>query len=65
MEEIISRINEILKLDIDNNTVLDISRSDLISKIIATDYDWKDIAQAFIQILADNNRTDDDYTVIA
>ena len=65
MEEIISRINEILKLDIDNNTVLDISRSDLISKIIATDCDWKDITEAFIQILADNNRTDDDYTVIA
>ena len=65
MEEIISRINEILKLDIDNNTVLDISRSDLISKIIAKDYDWKDITKAFIQILADNNRSADDYTVIA
>ena len=65
MEEIISRINEILKLDIDNNTVLDISRSDLISKIIAKDYDWKDITEAFIQILADNNRSSADYTVIA
>ena len=65
MEELISRINEILKLDIDNNTVLDISRSDLISKIIATDYSWKELIQAFIQILAENNRPDDDYTVIA
>ena len=65
MEKIISRINEILKLDIDNNTVLDISRSDLISKIIATDYDWKELIEVFIQILADNNREDDDYIVIA
>ena len=30
MEEIIARINEILKLDIDENTLLDISRSDII-----------------------------------
>lgn len=65
MEEIISRINEILRLDIDNNTVLDISRCDIISKIIAKDYDWKDLTEAFIQILTDNTRSKDDYNVIA
>ena len=65
MEEIVSRINEVLKLDIDNNTLLDISRSDIISKIIAKDYDWKDITQTFIQILSDNTRTLDEYNVIA
>jgi len=65
MEEIIARINEILKLDIDNNTILDISRSDIITKIIAKDYKWNDILQAFILILADSKREMDDYTVIA
>ena len=59
MEEIVSRINEVFKLDIDNNTLLDISRSEIITKIIAKDYDWKDITQAFIQILADSTRTSD------
>ena len=65
MEEIIARINEILKLDIDENTLLDISRSDIITKIIAKDYEWNDILQAFIQILADSKREMDEYTVIA
>ena len=65
MEEIIARINEILKLDIDENTLLDISRSDIITKIIAKDYEWNDILQAIIQILADNKREMDEYTVIA
>ena len=65
MEKIIARINEILKLDIDENTLLDISRSDIITKIIAKDYEWNDILQAFIQILADSKREMDEYTVIA
>ena len=65
MEEILARINEVLKLDIDDNTILDISRCDMIAKIIAKDYDWTDITQAFIQILADNSRSRDEYTVIA
>ena len=65
MKEIIARINEILKLDIDENTLLDISRSDIITKIIAKDYEWNDILQAFIQILADSKREMDEYTVIA
>ena len=65
MEEIIARIDEILKLDIDDNTVLDISRADIISKIIANDYEWSDIQQAFIHILADNGRKPDEYNVLA
>ena len=64
-EEIIARINEILKLDIDDNNVLDISRADIISKIIADDYEWDDIGQAFINILIDNGRKYDEFEVIA
>ena len=65
MEELIARINEILRLNIDDNIILDISRSDLICKIIAIEYSWAEITQAFIQILADSNRTSDEYNVIA
>lgn len=65
MEEIIARINEVLKLDIDDNETLDISRADIISKIIAKDCEWVDIQKAFINILTDNNRSTDDYNVLA
>ena len=65
MEEIISRINEILKLDIDDNAALDISRADMISKIVAKEHSQADIQQAFIHILTDNNRSHDEYDVIA
>lgn len=65
MEEILARINEVLKLDIDDNTVLNISRCDIIAKIIAKDYNWNDITQAFIQILADSRKSRDEYIVIA
>ena len=64
MEEVIVRINEILKLEIDDNETLDISRADLISKIIAKEHDWADIQQAFIHILTDNSRSRDEYEVI-
>ena len=65
MEEITARINEILKLDIDDNAILDISRADMISKIIAKEHNQADIQRAFIHILTDNNRSHDEYDVIA
>ena len=64
MNEILSRINEIMKLDIENNNVLDIWRYEVICRFIVEDYDWKSVQEALFQALIDD-RPNDEYNVIA
>ena len=59
-----TQINEIMKLDIDNNYELDIIRSELIYDILVKEYGWDDVQQALFQALIDD-RNEDEYTVIA
>lgn len=59
-----TQINEIMKLDIDNNYELDIIRSELIYDILVKEYGWDDVQQALFQALIDD-RNEDKYTVIA
>lgn len=64
MTEIIERINEILKLDIDDNSVLDIFRSDLINRFLIDEYGWEAVQNALFDILVEGNKTEDEYAVI-
>ena len=48
-DEILSRVNEIMKLDIENNNVLDIWRYEVICRFIVEDYDWKSVQEALFQ----------------
>ena len=51
MNEIKERINEILKLDIDDNDILDINRAELICNFIVKEYEWDEVQNALISLL--------------
>ena len=58
------RINEILKLDIDDNELLDFSRSDLIYRFLVEEYGWNEVQQSLFQALIDE-KPKKDYATIA
>ena len=58
------RINEILKLDIDGNELLDFSRSDLIYRFLVEEYGWNEVQQSLFQALIDE-KPKKDYATIA
>lgn len=64
MNEIKKRINEILKLDIDDNDILDINRAELICNFIVKDYEWDEVQNALISLLVEE-RKPEDYNAIA
>ena len=59
-----NRINEILKLDIDGNELLDFSRSDLIYEFLVKEYGWNEVQQSLFQALIDE-KPKEDYVTIA
>lgn len=58
------RINEILKLDIDDNELLDFSRCDLIYQFLVEEYGWDEVQPSLFQALIDE-KTKKDYVTIA
>lgn len=59
-----NRINEILKMDIDGNELLDFSRSDLIYQFLVGEYGWNEVQQSLFQALIDE-KPKKDYVSIA
>ncbi len=59
-----NRVNEILKMDIDDNELLDFSRSDLIYRFLVEEYGWNEVQQSLFQALIDK-KTKEDYVTIA
>ena len=59
-----NRVNEILKMDIDDNELLDFSRSDLIYRFLVEEYGWDEVQQSLFQALIDK-KTKEDYITIA
>ena len=59
-----NRINEILKLNIDGNELLDFTRADLIYQFLVEEYGWNEVQQSLFQALIDE-KTKEDYTTIA
>ncbi len=64
MTNLLLRINEILKMDIDDNDLLDFSRSDLIYRFLVEEYGWADVQQSLFQALMEE-RPKKDYSTIA
>ena len=58
-----NRINEILKLDIDNNELLDFCRSDLIYQFLVEEYGWDEVQQSLFQALIDEKPKEDYVTI--
>lgn len=65
MEEILDKINEILKLDIDQNKDVTIEKSEIIYKTLRNEYGWEKLQKALLMILADKNRTYDECYILA
>lgn len=65
MDRLLAQINEVLKLDIDSIDALEIWRHDLIYKIIVPEEGWDAVQAALFQILLDDRRTKDAYTVVS
>ena len=65
MNRLLEQINEILKLEIDGNDTLEIWRKDLIYRIVVQDDGWDNVQEQLYSILLDNDRTKDEYSVIA
>lgn len=51
-------------MDIDENEVLDISRSEMIEKFIIGEYGWANVQKALFDILISGNKTIEEYDVI-
>ena len=58
------RINEILKLDIDDNELLDFSRSDLIYRFLVEEYGWNEVQQSLFQALIDEKPKKDYVSIV-
>ena len=65
MDRLLAQINEVLKLDIDSIAALEIWRYDLIYQIIVPESGWNEVQEVLFQILLDDNRTRDEYTVVS
>ena len=65
MNRLLHQINAIMKLDIDDNDTLDIWRKDLIYRIVVPDDGWNNVQEQLYEILLDNDRTSDEYSVVA
>ena len=65
MNRLLDQINAIMKLDIDDNATLDIWRRDLIYRIVVPDDGWNNVQEQLYEILLDNDRTSDEYSVVA
>ena len=53
-----------MKMDIDDNELLDFSRSDLIYRFLVEEYGWTDVQQSLFQALMED-RPEKDYAAIA
>ena len=60
-----NRINEILKLDIDGNELLDFTRADLIYVFLVKEYGWNEVQQSLFQTLIDEKPKEDYITIAA
>ena len=59
MDKIYSRINEILKLDIDDNEILDIARFELIYDYVVKQEEWQKVQEVlFRMLIEDRSKTD-------
>ena len=65
VKEVVDKIeNILLKTELDDDSLEDISRADVIFELM-NKYSWEVLQQALLRILQDDNKSDDDYYQVA